>query len=321
MSDLRDLSAFTVPLALTAHRRAKGFQQRHGAPALQKRVYINTLAVYAVATYLESLGYDADLDGSDSHDPAQQVLMDVADLQVEEVGRVECRPVLPGETALTVPAEVAGDRLAYLAVQLDESLRQATLLGFVDSLPAPDRSALTVPLADLRPLEELGRHLEQCAAASVPVRLRRWLQQTTETGWQTLADTLTALAAPAPQFAFRSAPSEPAADPQPVPAIGQTKPLTLGQGAGAVTVNLLVGLIPQADDELEVWVQISPAGDRPQLPPTLQLRILDADDETVMQAEARSTEAIQLKFVAATGERFSVQVALGDTTHTERFEA
>lgn len=321
MSDLRDLSAFTVLLALTAHRRAKEFQQRHGAPARQKRVYINTLAVYAAATYLESLGYDIDLDSSHSHDPAQQALMDVADLPVLEVGRLECRPVLPGETALTVPAEVAGDRRAYLAIQLDESLRQATLLGFVTTLPAPASSALTVPLADLRPLAELGRYLEQCTTASTPVRLSRWLQQTTETGWQTLADTLAALAAPAPQFAFRSAPSETAAEAQPVPEMGQTKPLTLGQGAGAVTVNLLVGLIPQADDELEIWVQISPAGDRPQLPPTLQLRILDAVGETVMQAEARSTEAIQLKFGAATGERFSVQVALGDAVHTERFEA
>ena len=58
----------------------------------------------------------------------------------------------------------------------------------------------------------------------------------------------------------------------------------------------------------------------PSSPPNLQLRILDADDDPVMQAEARSTEAIQLKFEAAMGEQFSIQVALGDLTLTEQFE-
>jgi len=320
MTDLRDLSAFTVPLALTAHHRAKGFQQRHGAPARQKRVYLNTLAVYAVATYLETLGYDVDLESSHSHNPAQQALRDVADVVVVGMGRLECRPVLPGAEAMSIPAEGVGDRLAYIGVQLDESLRQATLLGFTADLPVPDSNMLTILLADLHPLAELGSYLEQCTTESVSVRLSRWLQQTTEAGWQSLSDTLAALAVPSPSFAFRGSAPSPAAAGQPLPEVGQTKPLTLGQGAEAVTVNLLVGLIPQTADELEIWVQISPASDRPQLPPSLQLRILDADDEPVMQAEARSTEAIQLKFEAAMGEQFSVQVALGDLTLTEQFE-
>ncbi|MEO1295075.1 MAG: DUF1822 family protein, partial [Cyanobacteria bacterium J06636_16] len=48
--------------------------------------------------------------------------------------------------------------------------------------------------------------------------------------------------------------------------------------------------------------------------------ILDASDASVMQAEARDTEAIQLKFIAAIAEQFSVQIALGDRTFTQSFE-
>ncbi len=324
MSDLSNLSASSLPLALTAHRRAQAFQRRHSLPAVQKRVYLNTLAAYAGATYLEMRGYDIDLNHSYSQDPAQQTLMDVADILVDGVGRLECRPVLPDATEMAIPAEVGRDRVGYLAIQLDESLRQATLLGFATTLPVPTHDLISIPLADLRSPEELGIYLEQQAAGIVPVRLSRWLQQTVETGWQAVSDTVAELTAPTPTFAFRSSSTAETnaaeAGTQPVPNIGQSKPVTLGTGADAVTVTLLLGLIPQAGDDIEVWVQISPTIGQTRLPAALRLAILDASDAAVMQAEARDTEAIQLKFVAAIAEQFSVQVALGERTFTQSFE-
>lgn len=320
MSDIRDLSTVTIPLALTAHSQAKGFQQRHSTPAVQKRVYLNTLAVYAVATYLETLGYDADLERSYSYDPAQQTLLDVADLLVTQVGRLECRVVLPGETAIAIPADVICDRVGYIGVQLNASLRQATLLGFIDTLPALTGDALSVPLSELRPLADLGAYLEQCAAEPMPVQLNRWLQDVTTAGWQALSDALTELAVSSPSFAFRGSSQSAETEFQPVPEIGQVKPLRLGEGAAATTVNLLVGLIPQDQDNIEIWVQVRSAGDQPHLPSALQLRVLDEADTVVMQAEARQTEAIQLKFEAEPGERFSVQVSWRDRTLTEVFQ-
>lgn len=320
MSDLSNLSASSLPLALTAHRRAQNFQHRHATPAVQKRVYLNTLAAYAGATYLEMRGYDIDWNQSYSQDPAQQTLMDVADVMVVDVGRLECRPVLPGETTIAIPAEVSCDRVGYLAIHLDESLRQATLLGFTTTLPAPSQDLIAIPLANLNPPEELGIYLEQQLAAAMPVRLSRWLQQTVETGWQTVADTVAELTTPTPTFAFRSSAAAAEVETQPVPSIGQAKPVTLGTGADAITVTLLVGLIPQVQDDIEVWVQISPAVGQTRLPSALQLAILDASDAAVMQAEARDTEAIQLKFVAAIAEQFSVQLTLGDRTLTQSFE-
>lgn len=322
MSDLSNLSASSLSLALTAHRRAQSFQRYHSAPAVQKRVYLNTLATYAVATYLEMRGYDIDLDHSYSQDPAQQTLMDVADIVVDGVGRLECRPVLPGDTAVTVPAAVSCDRAAYLAIQLDESLRQATLLGFFVAVPDPTHSLTLIPLATLRSPDELGPFLEQLAAGALPVRLRRWLQQTAETGWQVISEAAAELTTPTPTFVFRSAAdiTDTTAVPQPLPTIGQSKPITLGSDADAVTVILLVGLIPQPQTDLEVWVQVSPAPEQTHLPAALRLAILDEAHTPVMQAEARDTKAIQLKFTAAIAERFSVQITLGDRTFTQPFE-
>ncbi|NEQ42215.1 MAG: DUF1822 family protein [Leptolyngbya sp. SIOISBB] len=328
MSDLSNLSAFTLPLALTAHRRAQTFQRRHSTPALQKRVYLNTLAAYAGATFLEMRGYDVDLDHSYSHDPTQQTLLDVADVKVIGVGRLECRPVLPEASELTVPAEVTSDRVAYIAIRLDESLRQAQLLGFIDVASVSTRETLSIPLADLRSPEELGIFLEQVAqraaqstADTLPVHLSRWLQQTVETGWQALSETVAELATPAPNLVFRSSPTAAEdMETQLVPTIGQSKPVTLGTEPDAVTVRLLVGLIPQSGDELEVWVQINPATGQTRLPTNLRLSILDESDIAVIQAEARDTEAIQLKFVAVIAEQFSIQIALDDHTFTERFE-
>ncbi|MEM6433998.1 MAG: DUF1822 family protein [Cyanobacteria bacterium P01_D01_bin.115] len=326
MNDLSNLSAASLPLALTAHRRAQDFQRRHTVPAVQKRVYLNTLATYAGATYLEMRGYDIDWRQSYSHDPAQQTLLDVADVMISGVGRLECRPVLPGASAMTIPAAVSSDRIAYLAIYLDASLRQATLLGFIATRPVPTGDVTSIPLSDLQSPEMLGSFLAQQATEVGPVRLSRWLQQTVETGWQAVADTVAELTAPSPTFAWRnSAAAETGTDKadsmsQPVPQIGQSKSITLGTGATAVTVTLLVGLLPQGPDELEIWVQLSPAAGQTRLPTALRLAILDAADVAVMQAEARDTEAIQLKFVAAIAEQFSVQVVLGDRTYTERFE-
>ena len=259
MNDLSNLSAASLPLALTAHRRAQDFQRRHTVPAVQKRIYLNTLATYAGATYLEMRGYDIDWSQSYSHDPAQQTLLDVADVMISGVGRLECRPVLPGASAMTIPAAVSSDRIAYLAIYLDASLRQATLLGFIATRPVPTGDVTSIPLSDLQSPEMLGSFLEQQAIEAVPVRLSRWLQQTVETGWQAVSDTVAELTAPSPTFAFRSGPAAETgmdaanSSPQPVPQIGQSKSIVLGTGATAVTVTLLVGLIPQGADELEFW--------------------------------------------------------------------
>ena len=47
--------------------------------------------------------------------------------------------------------------------------------------------------------------------------------------------------------------------------------------------------------------------------------VLDENGDVVLQAIAKSTETIQLKFKGELGERFSVKVALGEVSVTEAF--
>ena len=79
-----------------------------------------------------------------------------------------------------------------------------------------------------------------------------------------------------------------------------------------------MGLLPRPTQDVDIWVQLEAAEHR-QLPPSLQLRVLDDTGTEVMYAQARSTEAMQLQFTAAAGEQFGVQIRLEDQTITETF--
>jgi hypothetical protein len=167
---------FTVPLALEAHAQAEQFRRSQPNPHKAKQVYLNTLAVYAVNTYLQCRGFETDLDKSASYDPVMQMLMDTADLVVKNRGKLECRPVLPDAEVVCVPAEVWEERIGYVAVQLHESLREATLLGFVKKVA---RSEL--PLSQLRSLEELPRYLNKINPL---VNLSQWFENVFDASWQ-----------------------------------------------------------------------------------------------------------------------------------------
>jgi hypothetical protein len=167
---------FTVPLALEAHSQAEQFRRSQSEPHKAKQVYLNTLAVYAVNSYLQGRGFETDLDKSASYDPVMQMLMDTADLVVKNRGKLECRPVLPDADNLCIPAEVWEERIGYVAVQLHESLREATLLGFVEKV---SRSEL--PLSRLRSLEALPGYLNKIKPL---VNLSQWFENVFEAGWQ-----------------------------------------------------------------------------------------------------------------------------------------
>ncbi|HEY9845691.1 MAG TPA: DUF1822 family protein, partial [Candidatus Caenarcaniphilales bacterium] len=58
----------------------------------------------------------------------------------------------------------------------------------------------------------------------------------------------------------------------------------------------------------------------PYLPPSLQLVVLDESGASFLEAQARSADNyIQLQFSGTAGERFSVQVTLGEVSTTEDF--
>jgi len=170
----------TIPLGLTAHAKAEEFRQHHYHSDKAKQVYLNTLAVYAVEVYLKYREFETDWEHSDSYDPIMQGLMNVADLLVSNYGKLECRYVLPTAAVVEIPEEVWTERIGYVAVQLDSSLREAKLLGFVDSVTTKE-----LPLNQLRSLEELPEYISQfhrLQPQPTLVNLRKWKKNNINTG-------------------------------------------------------------------------------------------------------------------------------------------
>ncbi|NEQ25109.1 MAG: DUF1822 family protein [Microcoleus sp. SIO2G3] len=304
---------FTVPIALEAHSQAEQFQRCQPNPQKSKQVYLNTLAVYAVKLYLQCQGFETNLERSSSWDSVMQILMDVADLVVGNRGKLECRPVLPGTEFVYIPAEVWVERIGYVAVQLNESLREATLLGFVEKVESSE-----LPLSQLRSLKELPAYLNSIKPR---VNLSQWFENIFEAGWQAVESLLN----PEPTelaLRFRSTPSaeptELAYSIRSTPSVKRCKLIELGSLSQSVAV--IVEITEESGQEMEITVEVQPSNGQTYLPSNLQLMVLDENGETVIDAYARSdNKTIQLEFGGETGDRFGVKVALGDVSVMENF--
>ncbi|MBE9128034.1 MULTISPECIES: DUF1822 family protein [unclassified Coleofasciculus] len=313
MNSLKNDLTFTVPLTPDAHKIAQKFHQQQSNSQKAKQIYLNTLAVYAVNFYLGCLGIETELDASDSWHPVMQTLADTADLCLKNGGKLECRPVLPDAQVCCVPPEVCSDRIGYVAVQLNHSLTEATLVGFL-----PEVVTTQLPLNQFQSLETLLEHLNP-STQSESVNLRQWLQNVFDAGWQTMESLFEP---PQTQLAYNfrtihSSTTSPSTDP--TTAVKRGKRLDMGRRYDDNHVALCVGLKPTDSSELDISVEVYPTDAQAYLPRALQLIVLDEQGAAVMQAEARSTKHIQLEFSGEPGERFGVRVALGDVSITEAF--
>lgn len=299
MHSKEDSLTFTMPLTLKARQAAQQFRQRYSDPQKAEQVYLNSLAVQAVNSYLSWFGVETDLEASNSWNPVLQSLSDIADLVIKGKGKLECRPVSPEEKNCHVPPEVWADRIGYVAVQFNAEQSEAILLGYVPSVTTRE-----VPLSQLRSLEDLLDALTPSPARE-PVKLGQWLHNIVEAGWFAVEDLIN------PQqlaFSFRNA-----------QVTTHGKLLNLGDVSNHEAVALLVGITPTAMPEMGVEVSLYPTGERTQLPPALEVTILDDAGIAVMQAQSRATDRIQLKFSALPGDQFSIQVVLDAFNFTETF--
>lgn len=150
----------TVPLDSSIHCQAQEFFKQQDTLQEAKQVYLNTLAVSAVNSYLGHRGIETDLEQSDSYKPSMQS-MDTGDLFVTGIGALECRPVWSGEDVIQIPSGAcfsnSGYIIGYVAVQLDGALQEARLLGFVKTVKKKGE----VPLNQLEPLEGLLEDLSR----------------------------------------------------------------------------------------------------------------------------------------------------------------
>ncbi|MCA1993699.1 MAG: DUF1822 family protein [Coleofasciculus sp. S288] len=327
MKKLSESSTFIVPLGWSVHARAKQFCKQQSNPQKAKQVYLNTLAVSAVDFYLRCMGIKTDWEASQSCNPIMHYLTDVADLEVENRGKLECIPVLPSNQLVHIPLEAWSDRIGYVAVQFDPSLEEATLLGFTETVPERGELLIT-QLRSLDDLLEHLRHLGQPEAAKMRVNLSQWLENCFEAGWQSL-EALLGIDQQNLAFSFRH-------DAQ-LSKVGVqgVKLIDFGVQLGNQSVALLIaltlakrdevqpteGIAPETEEKLGILVQVHPVGGETYLPPNLKLCLLSESGKTLQEVQSRSHDNyIQLRrFRGQPGECFNIQVALGAAKITETF--
>ncbi len=312
MKNLSESLTFTVSLSSSAHYIAEQFRRQQSNQKKAKQVYLNTLAVSAVNFYLRCMGIETDWEVSQSRNPVMLSIMDVADVEIPNLGKLECRPVLPQDKVVHIPSEVWSDRIGYVAVQFDESLRVATLLGFSQTAGNGE-----LPISELRSLEELLEHLrqiEQPESVKTRVNLSQWFENLFETGWQSL-EALLGTDQENLTFSFRSASGLSERH------VKRAKLIDLGLQLGSQSVALLVAIAPETEQKVGIIVQVQPVGGETCLPPNLRLGLLSEAGDILQEVQSRSQDHyIQLKrFRGNPGEGFNIQVAFGDASMTETF--
>lgn len=305
MNDLNQPLTFTALLGNSFHRQAEKFSQQHCDRAKAQQVYLNTLAVCAVQYYFQCMGIETNQETSDSWDPIQQALLDVADLTLPYYGKVECRPVLPDTTTMQIPPEVWCDRIGYIAVQLEPSLRTATLLGYT-----PSAGNGEIVIRDLRSLDDFLNHLQPLSA---PIPLSQWLEGIMAAGWRSLDELL----GTQPQLAlsFRGDATRSKAT------VRRAKLLNLGLQLAQQSAALLVAVTPETEQTLGISVQLHPATGETYLPSDLRLQLLTESGDSLQEVRSRSQDNyIQLKrFHGLPGESFKIQLTWGEVNLTESF--
>ncbi|WP_414582277.1 DUF1822 family protein [Scytonema sp. PCC 10023] len=146
---------FTVTLTLSAHSKAKQFARHQSNPQKAKQVYNNTLAVSAVNFYLQCLGFETDLEKSDSWNPAMQSLMDVADLEVKALGKLEL-PLSQLRSLEDLPRYLRENQPQTVAIDLRQWFEGVFTAGWqtVDALFSTQATNMALSTRSAEPFRE-----------------------------------------------------------------------------------------------------------------------------------------------------------------------
>jgi hypothetical protein len=304
----------SIPVALDrqAHRYAAQFASQQADPQKGQQVYLNTLAVCAVHTYLRWLSIKTRLDLGDCWNEGLRAILNVADLVLPNLGKLECRPVLPGQERLTIPLETLADRIGYVAVHFDEELEQVYLRGFL-SAKTVSHQTNSVPLAQLESLDLLMDAIDWREGA---VNLQQWFKQVFDEQWQPV----TALLAPS-SVALRSVSPSAAAEKEPHQRMmSRGKVLTLKQGEQEESVILVVKMTESGNEAIDLRLQIYPEPNHEYLPSGLRVSIYDEADKLCMEAQTGHTDnGVNLEFSCLPSEGFRLDLTLGETYLSEQF--
>lgn len=298
----KNLIEKSIPVAITqaALKIAGFFADEQVTPEKKKQVFLNTLAVCAVNDYMEMMNIATDPKASDSWNCAMRYYADVADLKLSGLGYLECRPASPGNLCY-IPPEVPDDRIGVVVVELDIEHQQATLIGFAKTVKTGE-----LLFNELQTIEDLLAYIDSLESNAREVKLSYWLQNIIDAGWQPIEKIL---ASKTPQLAFRYRNG-----------VTRGKLIDMGIELPGQSLALVVTLTPKNSVEIQLKLQVHPSDQQAYLPNNLIVKVLDEKGTNVMEAHARSGSThVTLEFNAQKGERFSVNLELGNINITENF--
>lgn len=215
IADEQENFSLLLPISESARTTAQLFAQQQPTHEKSERVFFNTLSVLTVNYYLDLMGIATNLEVGDSWNPLLRLCMDVSDLEVSGVGRLECRPIRASLKGCYIPAETWNQRIAYIVVLIDESLLEAEILGFSPSVETEE-----LPLNQLQPPEALTAYIKQYKQIKQQVKqqikepintptlvnLSQWLAGVLEHDWQTV-ESILSQSEYRPSYLFRSSES------------------------------------------------------------------------------------------------------------------
>ncbi|GBE91188.1 DUF1822 family protein [Nostoc cycadae] len=306
-----------LPITQAACKFAQQFANQQPNPVKAEQVRLNTLAIWVVNDYLQMMEIPTNLSVGDSWNPVMQLCSNVADLEITSIGRLECRPIKLDEQTCLMPPETWEDRVGYVVVQVDESLQEANLLGFIQSV-----NSEFLPLHQLQPLEKLIDRIAHLKTSPVQtlVNLSQWLVGQVDAAWQTV-ESLRELLESKPNYAFRgSVTTEESSTHQPPVPTKRAKLIDLGIQIANQPLMLIVEISPEPEMKTSIRLQLHPTGNQVYLPEGVKLTVLDESGEIFLEAQARSADNyIQLQFRGEIQEKFIVAISLDDMSIREHF--
>ncbi|MEM1394926.1 MAG: DUF1822 family protein [Cyanobacteria bacterium P01_H01_bin.150] len=300
--------SFTVNLSFEAHSIAQELVSEISNQTKRQQIYLNSLAVFAVNHYLLCMGFETDYLEGDSRNPVAVQLMNVADLIVKDVGKLECIPILAETEVVEIPPEVWEDRVGYIFVELNDSLKEAKIIGFTP------KAAAEVNLDKLDSLEDFLVYLTelevvesvQVETKSDVINFRQWLDGVIDTSWHKLDELLK------PQqlgLAFKNEVS-----------ITRGQKIDLGMNLDKISVALVMKVMSEnQSEEVDILTQVYPVGEMA-LPEGIKLIIGDETGVGLEVVSRQDDNWIQSEFSAESGERFNITVVYGDSEVRKEFE-
>ncbi|MDJ0618741.1 MAG: DUF1822 family protein [Calothrix sp. MO_192.B10] len=297
---------------LEAHRVAGTFAAEQINTEKSKQVYLNTLSVYAVHRYLKWLGIETDLSQGDCWNPILRNRWNVADLVIPNIGKVECCPVLPGETTISVSPEATEERIGYLVVQFTEDLDQVQLLGFTKTVIAG-----IIEISQLRSLDEFIDVI-----SPQTVNLENWFAAIFDEVWQPIETLFNPqqLAFNPRNLAFKGFKkddSEEIISSQEI--IERVKEINLGLLANSQQLNLVVSIRKEENQEIGCLFQVYPMNMEEYLPVGLKLKVILESDEAEKKVEPGETKKfLKIRLTELPGKLITVQIHLDNEYVTEQ---